>query len=663
MKRKSPLFHAVSGWLKPPFTEFSSGYLKSGQIQHLISLMLFLIFLGAALLSAVGLRLADKARGSAGPRPEGLAFVAAVLIPAFIGLYFATSYGVNRLNTGPIVSAESIAAHTSTSTILFDGGRLLLLGLGIYLLSALRGLLKLPYWIADLIVLGAAFAATKVTSEVLIQITQTSAPDSPIFQLGPFTTVLTVLWIWLSSRLCASLNRVPAVAGGYLGLFGLTIALLIVFHADNTNPFAGIVTSALAGAGLMSFVMVFRNPQINLGWSSILAMGYLMGVSTSIGLLKDTLPAMFALAILALGLPLLNVSIVKVRAKLRGHDVEWTNQRLRLDQALANRGVPARKIALYYFSVGAWLCLLAYLSTRAFFGAPVNIFLGIFYAIILIALAAGGSIVFFSLARIQMRRQPEEDIPDSIEAFGVKISPVSMTEALDKIEGFIATGTPHHVLTSDANAILTSRQDEEYAGIMRRAAMITPDGFGVIWGARLLNLPIYERVTGVDMVTGICERAAQKGYGIFIFGSAPGTAATAAQNLQQRYPGLRVVGTHHGMIKDKPELEASVIQQIRDAKPDVLFVAMGIPLQEKFIAKHLEEMNVPVSLGVGGSFDVYSGKFNRAPVAVQRIGLEWLYRVWIEPSRWKRMGYVPKFMLVALKTWLFGPRNGKTEAF
>jgi N-acetylglucosaminyldiphosphoundecaprenol N-acetyl-beta-D-mannosaminyltransferase len=210
---------------------------------------------------------------------------------------------------------------------------------------------------------------------------------------------------------------------------------------------------------------------------------------------------------------------------------------------------------------------------------------------------------------MQMRRREGEEVPESVEAFGVKISPVSMIEALDKVETFIKTGQPHHVLTSDANAILTSRQDPEYAAIMRRAALITPDGFGVIWGARLLNLPIYERVTGVDMVTGICERAAKNGYKIFIFGSEPGIASTAATNLAVRYPGLQIVGTHHGMVMREPEALAKVIAQIREAKPDVLFVAMGIPLQEKFIAKHLDELGVPVALGVGGSFDVYAGKF------------------------------------------------------
>jgi N-acetylglucosaminyldiphosphoundecaprenol N-acetyl-beta-D-mannosaminyltransferase len=237
---------------------------------------------------------------------------------------------------------------------------------------------------------------------------------------------------------------------------------------------------------------------------------------------------------------------------------------------------------------------------------------------------------------------------------------------LDRIEDFVAQGTPHHVLTSDANAILTSRNDPEYAAIMRRAALITPDGFGVIWGARLLNLPIYERVTGVDMVTGICERAAKNGYRLFILGSSEGIAATAAANLMARYPGLQIVGTHHGFWRrdgkaeglSSDEADAKMAQEIARQRIDVLFVAMGIPMQEKFIAAQLERLQVPVALGVGGSFDVYAGKFNRAPEAVQRLGLEWLYRVWIDPSRWKRMGYVPKFMVVAIKAWIFGPKNG-----
>ncbi len=632
-------------------------------------------FLAAIVTTYAGLLLAQRTYGRFNPRPEGIVLVGTVLIVGVASFWLHELQSVALPAAYQGLTPDQITALPAPgqSPELLAGLQLWVLTLAVYVLAAIRGIGRLPAWIADIIVVGAAFIATRVANDVIVQVAYSSSADSASVELGPGDTLLTVAWIWLVARLCASLNRVPAVAGGYLGLFALTIALLLGTNGRIDNLFAPSATWALAGAGLAAFAVALGRPTINLGWSSVLAMGFLIGVSTAMGLLKNTVPALLALGFLALGLPLLNVSIVKVRARLRGYNVEWSNRQMRLDQALESRGVPRQKIALYYFCVGAWLCSLAYLATHWFFGTPPSPLLAILYALILLFLAGAGAIVFFSLARLQMRRQAGEQLPETIEAFGVKLSPVSMIEALDRVEAFIASGEPHQVLTTDANAILTSRNDPEYLKIMRGASLTTPDGFGVIWGARLLNLPIYERVTGVDMVTGICERAAQKGYKIYILGSGEGVAATAARNLEKKYPGLEVVGTHHGFwrrdgkeggfsAEESDEIMADVIAE---AAPDVLFVAMGIPMQEKFIAAQLQRMQVPVAMGVGGSFDVYSGKFTRAPDTVQRIGLEWLYRVWVEPKRWKRMGYVPRFMLVALKTWLFGgPREEKShEAF
>ncbi len=622
-----------------------------------------------------GLALAQRTYGRFNPRPEGIVLVGAVLVVGVASFWLQELAIGTASNANAGLTPDQITALSNVkySPELLAGLQLWVLTLAVYVLAALRGLGRLPAWVADIVVIGAAFLATRATTDVIVQVAYSSSADSASVELGPIDTIITVGWIWLVSRLCASLNRVPAVAGGYLGLFALTIALLLGTNGRTDNLFAPCATWALAGAGLASFAFALKRPRINLGWSSVLAMGFLVGVSTAMGLLKNTVPALLALGLLALGLPLLNVSIVKVRARLRGYNVEWSNRRMRLDQALESRGVPRQKIALYYFCVGAWLCSLAYLATHWFFGTPPPPLLAILYGLILLFLAGAGAIVFFSLARLQMRRQADEQLPETIEAFGVKLSPVSMEEALDRVEKFIASGQPHQILTTDANAILTSRNDPEYLKIIRGASMTTPDGFGVIWGARLLNLPIYERVTGVDMVTGICERAAKKGYKIFILGSNEGVAATAARNLEQKYSGMEVVGTHHGFWRrdgkeggfNAEESDEIMADVIAEAAPDVLFVAMGIPMQEKFIAAQLQRMQVPVCIGVGGSFDVYSGKFTRAPVTVQRIGLEWLYRVWVEPTRWKRMGYVPRFMLVALKTWLFGgPREEKShEAF
>ncbi len=622
--------------------------------------MIFTVFLTSAILGVLGFALSGPLRGKNGPRPDGVGFIVAVLLPLVVVWWFA--------QVGPKVdggmSPDAITNAPLIPPELYEGWKFALLAFGVYAFSALRGVGRLPAWVADIIVLAGAYLAVKTSPDALLALRLSANSDAPPLNLGIFALPLAMLWIWGVARLCASLARLPAVAPGYIGMVAGLILFLVGGFNAGTGQFSAFACAALCGAGLITFVLTLKKPDANLGWSATLASGFLLGIASALGALSITLPAIICLAVLALGLPFLNVSIVSVRAKLRGENVEWSHKRVRLDEALANRGVPPRKIATLYFVVGLWGCWLAYLASRWFFEEqPIGAWVA-FHAVVWFVSFVGGGFVFYSLTRVQMRRREGEDIPDRLEAFGIEISPVSMNEALDKIEGFIREGTPHHVVTSDANAVLTSRSDPEYTGIIRRAALITPDGFGLVWGARLLGLPIYERVTGVDMVTGICERAAKNGYRLYILGSEEGVATTAARNLAQKYPGANFVGTHNGFWRrDRKdpvltaEDDALMADEIRRATPDVLFVAMGIPSQEKFIAAQLERMNVPVCLGVGGSFDVYSGKFNRAPLTVQRLGMEWLYRVWIDPSRWKRMGYVPKFMLIAVKTWIVGDKK------
>jgi hypothetical protein len=351
--------------------------------------MLFWIFAGAGALTWAGLRFALRPRAAGGPRPEGVAFVFAVLLSAGLGfLIHELNAPVAALDSA-FVTPDSIPARPTFSPQIWIGAQLFLLTLAVYVLSALRGMGNFPAWIADIIVVVAAFVATRASSEVILQIARTG-DEAASYNLGPLDTLLTVAWIWLVARLCASLNRIPAVAGGYLGLFGLTVLLLL---GANAHAFPSSTTAALAGAGLVAFAVALKRPEMNLGWSSILSMGFLLGAATSFGLLKNSLPAMIALAVLALGLPLLNVSIVKVRASLRGYNVDWTSQKMRLDQALASRGVPARKIALYYFAVGAWLCTLAFLATRGL-NAPFIPMLKLFYAFVLAVCAVAGAICF-----------------------------------------------------------------------------------------------------------------------------------------------------------------------------------------------------------------------------------------------------------------------------
>jgi N-acetylglucosaminyldiphosphoundecaprenol N-acetyl-beta-D-mannosaminyltransferase len=161
-----------------------------------------------------------------------------------------------------------------------------------------------------------------------------------------------------------------------------------------------------------------------------------------------------------------------------------------------------------------------------------------------------------------------------------------------------------------------------------------------------------ERVSGVDMLVHLCGRATDLGHSVFLLGAAPGVAESAAKKLIERFPGLNVAGTQHGYFV--PEETEDVLRRIREAEPDLLFVAFGIPMQEKWIRRHMEKLNVPVCMGVGGSFDVISGNVKRAPKWMQRHGLEWVYRLASNPKKIGKVMTLPRFVLMVLRARMLG---------
>jgi N-acetylglucosaminyldiphosphoundecaprenol N-acetyl-beta-D-mannosaminyltransferase len=236
---------------------------------------------------------------------------------------------------------------------------------------------------------------------------------------------------------------------------------------------------------------------------------------------------------------------------------------------------------------------------------------------------------------------------ESIEIFGVKINRVDTDAALAIMEGFIREGGPHMVVTADSSCVVIAQDDPQLRDIVNNADLITPDGTGILWAARRFGTPLMERVSGCDMVDHMCERGAKKGYRVFLLGSAPGIADEAGEKLKERYPGLNVVGTQHGFFSS--EESKGLVRSIRDLKPDLLFVAMGIPRQEKWISENLKELGVPVCIGVGGTFDVISGRVKRAPEWMQRRGLEWVYRLVSDPKKIKKVMTLPIFAWMVIK--------------
>ena len=236
---------------------------------------------------------------------------------------------------------------------------------------------------------------------------------------------------------------------------------------------------------------------------------------------------------------------------------------------------------------------------------------------------------------------------ERLNILGVGIDCIDSEEALTQIENFIADGNPHQVVTANAEIIYQASRNEKMRNVINQAQMVTADGSGVVWASKQLGHPLRQRGTGIALVNSICEQSARKGWKLYILGSAPGVAATAAVNIRQKFPGCNIVGTHHGYFNAKEEKQ--IVAELLQLQPDVLFVALGAPKQEYWIAEHMAQLQIPVSMGIGGSMDVLSGNVKRAPRWMQKMSLEWLYRLLIQPTRFKRVLALPKFMLAVKK--------------
>lgn len=231
--------------------------------------------------------------------------------------------------------------------------------------------------------------------------------------------------------------------------------------------------------------------------------------------------------------------------------------------------------------------------------------------------------------------------PRTVEILGVRVHDVTYREALDIMESFIGDGEPRLVVTVNPELLMTAQSDQSFKEVLNQAALSLPDGMGLLWGSRFLGRPLRQRVAGVDTVQMLAALSARKGYRLFLLGAAPGVAKEAAKRLSARCPGLVVAGTYAGSPRE--DEEAEILARIGAARPDFLLVAYGAPRQEKWIHRNLESLRVPVAMAVGGSFDFISGRARRAPLWMQRAGLEWLHRLCREPWRWKRMLALPRF--------------------
>jgi len=237
--------------------------------------------------------------------------------------------------------------------------------------------------------------------------------------------------------------------------------------------------------------------------------------------------------------------------------------------------------------------------------------------------------------------------PQRIEILGVPVDCVTMDQALHWAESMMKGHHPCAILAVNPEKVIRAQQDGKLLDQLRSADLLIPDGIGVVLAARLLGLSHAERVPGSELMPKLCEQAALKGYTVFLFGASAEVNQRAVAVLQDRYPGIRIVGSQHGYVKE--EEMPSVIARINEFQPDLLFVALGSPHQELWMAHYLPQLKVKVCQGVGGTFDVIAGHVRRAPKVFRSLHLEWFYRLLSNPSRIRRQTALPTFAYRILK--------------
>ena len=228
-----------------------------------------------------------------------------------------------------------------------------------------------------------------------------------------------------------------------------------------------------------------------------------------------------------------------------------------------------------------------------------------------------------------------------INILGTPVDILNTEETLTRIEQFIGERRFHQVATANADFIVRARLDSDLRRILRDADLVTPDGMPLVWASRRLNAPLPERVTGADIVPALAERASRKGYRLYMLGARPEVAQRAKARLESEFPGVSIVGCVSPPVAPLDQMDHdALLSAIADARPDILLVAFGNPKQEKWISMHRNRLDVPVCIGVGGTFDFLAGELSRAPDWMKRSGLEWFYRLTQEPRRlWKRYSH------------------------
>jgi len=230
------------------------------------------------------------------------------------------------------------------------------------------------------------------------------------------------------------------------------------------------------------------------------------------------------------------------------------------------------------------------------------------------------------------------------DIMGLAFDNVTMAEALDKARQLLKKNETCYCVTPNAEIAYEAIHSKELAALLNDAALVLPDGAGVVLASKILGTPLKEKVAGVEFADRLMDVMVEEGYRLYLLGSKPGVAELAAEKMTARHPGLIICGMADGYFRD----EKAVVEAINAAGADILFVCLGAPKQENFMQKHRQALRVRMMLGLGGTLDSFAGTVKRAPRWMIRMNLEWFYRLLKEPKRLGRMMRLPKYVLAVL---------------
>ncbi|WP_257008370.1 WecB/TagA/CpsF family glycosyltransferase [Bacillus sp. FJAT-45350] len=242
---------------------------------------------------------------------------------------------------------------------------------------------------------------------------------------------------------------------------------------------------------------------------------------------------------------------------------------------------------------------------------------------------------------------------DKVSILGVDFVNTTLSGMVTQLATHLDNEEKAFVVTANPEIVLHAHQNPSYKEVLQKASYVTADGIGVVKAAQLLGKPLPERVTGFDMFMQLLQLANEKSLSIYLLGAKDEVLQRAINKINEQFPNIKIVGSHHGFFDWEKD---GIDRQIKELKPDLVFVALGLPRQENWIAQHYNQFDKGVFMGIGGSFDVLAGEVNRAPEIWQKLNVEWLYRLVQEPTRWRRMLALPKFALKVVGQRVQGKR-------